>query len=57
MRRRGMTRLTETHERMHDATEGASANEVFVADVNPLMRQLLLACEAINKETPEWQHA
>lgn len=57
MRRRGMTRLSETYERMHDSKELASASAVFVADANPLMHQLLLACESINKEAPKWQHA
>ena len=57
MRLRGMTRLTETHERMHDSKEVASTNDMFVADVNPLMQQVLLACNGINNEAPKWQHA
>ena len=56
MLRRGMTRLTESHERAHDTNCAANASDVFVADVNPLIRQLLLACETL-KDAPKLQHA
>lgn len=52
----GMTRLADMPDRTHDTTVAAKSSDGLPADVNPLIRQLLLAREAL-KESPQWQHA
>ncbi len=56
MLRLAMTPTAECHERAHDSNNTSKPNDGFATDVNPLIRQLLLARDTM-KDTPQWQHA
>ncbi len=52
----GLTPTTKTHERAHDNSDVLKPSDGIASDINPLIRQLLLARNTVD-ETPEWQHA
>jgi len=49
MLRLGMTRFMDTHERTHRNNSVAVVGDGSATDVNPLIRQLLLAREALDR--------